>query len=82
MPVVRGNKHTYARMDLDYSLPGEVIVSMDSYITDAIDKFPEEMMKTIKTPKGNHLLKVDDACVKLCERDNIIFTGWWQIYYS
>ena len=76
MPVVRGNKHTYARMDLDYSLPGEVIVSMDSYITDAIDKFPEEMMKTIKTPAGNHLFKVDDACVKMCERDEKNFHGF------
>ena len=32
MPVVRGKKHTYSGMDLDYSSPGEVIVSMESYI--------------------------------------------------
>ena len=54
-------------------MPGEVIVSMDSYITEAIDEFPEKMMKTIKTPAGNHLFKVDVACVKLCKRDKIIF---------
>ena len=30
------------------------------------------MMKAIKTPAGNHLFEVDEACVKLCERDNII----------
>ena len=30
------------------------------------------MNKTIKTPVGNHLFKVNGACVKLCERDNII----------
>ena len=24
-------------------------------------------------PEGNHLLKVNDACEKLCERDKIIF---------
>ena len=45
---------------------------MDSYIIEAIDEFPEEMMNTIKTPAGNQLLKVDDECVKLCERDRII----------
>ena len=42
-------------MDLEYSSPGEVIFSMDSYITEAIDKLPEETMKTIKTPAGNQL---------------------------
>ena len=60
-------------MDLNYRSPGEVIVSMDSYITEAIDKFPEEMTKTIKTPAVNHLFKVDDTCVKLCKRDKTIF---------
>ena len=46
---------------------------MDRYITEATDKFPEEMMKSIKTSAGNHFLKVDNTCAKLCERENIIF---------
>ena len=33
IPVTRGKKHIYIRMDLDYRTPGEVIVLMDSYIT-------------------------------------------------
>ena len=41
MPFTRGKKHTYVGMDLDYSTPGDMIVSMDSYITTAIDEFPE-----------------------------------------
>ena len=61
MPVIRGKKHTYVVMDLNYSSPEEVIVYTDSYIPEAIYEFPEEMMKTINTPAGNHLLKVDDA---------------------
>ena len=32
-PLVIRKKHTYVRMDLDYSSPGEVIVFMDSYTT-------------------------------------------------
>ena len=64
MIVSRGNKHTYVRMDLDYSSPGKVILSMNSYITEAIENPPEEMMKSIKTPTGNHLLKVNDTCIK------------------
>ena len=66
MPVARGNKHAYVGMDLSYSTPGSVIVSMDSYITKAIDEFLKEMMKLIKTMARNHILKVDDACEKLC----------------
>ena len=79
MPVVRGKDHTYVGMDLDYSSPGEVIISMDSYITELIDEFPEEMMKIINMPGGNHLFKVDNAFVKLCERELRSFSiGWWQ----
>ena len=61
IPVARGKKHTYVGMDLNYSIPGEVIVSMDSYITKAIDEFPKEMTKPIKMPAGNHPFKVNDA---------------------
>ena len=46
---------------------------MDRYITEAVDEFLEEMMRTIETLAGNHLFKVDEACVKLCERDKIVF---------
>ena len=42
MPVVRGKKLTYVGMDLDYSLPGEVIFSVDRYIIEAIDEFPKK----------------------------------------
>ena len=73
MPVVIGKKHTYVVMDLDSISLGGVIVSLESYTKEVIDKFTEEMTKKIKNPAGNHIFKVDDACVKLLERDNIIF---------
>ena len=68
MPVARGKKHTYVGIYIDYSLPGKANVSTDSYITEAIDKFSEEMMQKIKTAAGNHLFKVDDASTNICER--------------
>ena len=40
--VARGKKHTYLGMNLGYGTPGEVIVSMDSYITKAIDNSPKK----------------------------------------
>lgn len=36
IPVARVKKHTYVGMDLDYTSTGEVIVSMGSYIIEAI----------------------------------------------
>ena len=42
MTVVRGNTHTYVGIEIYYSTPGEEIVYMDSYITEAVDGFPEE----------------------------------------
>ena len=71
--MVIGKKHNYAGMELDYSSPGEVIVSMDSYITEAIDGFLEEMTQKIQMLEGNHFFKVDDTCAKLFERNKIIF---------
>ena len=58
MPVVRGKKHTYVGMDLEYIPPGEVIMSMNGYITEAIEKSPEEMMKTIKIRQGTTFLRL------------------------
>ena len=42
MTVVRGNTHTYVGIEIYYSTPEEEIVYMDSYITEAVDGFPEE----------------------------------------
>ena len=66
IPIARGKRNTYVGKDLGYSTPGKLIVSTDSYITEAIDKLSEEMMKPIKTTAGNHLFKVNNACGKLC----------------
>ena len=41
MAFVRGKNHTYVGMDVNNSFPGELVMSMDSYITEAIEKSPE-----------------------------------------
>ena len=66
MPFVKGKKHTYVRMDFNYSSPGEVIVSMESYTTEAIEKLPEETMKK-KRQWGTTFLRLTmhvDNCAK------------------
>ena len=45
MPVVKVKQHIYVRMDLDNSKPGDVKVSMDSYIIKAIEEFTEEIIE-------------------------------------
>ena len=65
MPMVRGGKQIYAGIDLDYSQTVEVIVSMCSYIAEAIDNFTEDIMKKVKTSAGNQLFKVEKLCDKL-----------------
>ena len=52
MTVVRGNTHTYVGIEIYYSTPGEEIVYMDSYITEAVDGFPEETKKYLKRRQG------------------------------
>jgi hypothetical protein len=41
MRVLRGKKHNYMGMDLDYSVPGKVRVTMVDYLKRVITKFPE-----------------------------------------
>ena len=79
MLVARGKKHTYVGIYLNYSSPGKVIVSMDSYITEAIDEFPKDIMKTIKMLAGNHPFKVDESCVKYAKEIRSSFTGWGEV---
>ena len=61
MTVTREKKHRYLGMDMDWSKPGTLQVSMVSYIDDIFEDFPEIIDKTSRTPHTDHLLKVKDA---------------------
>ena len=75
MPVARGKKHTYVGIYIDYSLPGKANVSTDNYITEAIDKFSEEMMQKIKTTAGNHPT-INSVKIHL-KANNLNVVHWW-----
>ena len=74
MPIKRGKKHTYVGMDLDFSNNGEVIVTMDNYIEECIDEFPDVIKRESKTPATDNLLKVDKFSRKLGERQKSFST--------
>ena len=50
-------------MCLDYSIPGEVRVSMEEYLRGVLDDFPEEITETPETPEtpaASNLFNVRD----------------------
>ena len=46
----RGDKHQYLGIDLDYSQPDKVKVSMKKFTRKVIYEFPEPLPKTVSTP--------------------------------
>jgi hypothetical protein len=55
---VRGKKHTYLVMQLEYMNDGKCIIGIISYKEEIIDSFPHMIDKTPTTPAADLLLKV------------------------
>jgi hypothetical protein len=56
--AVRGKRHDYLAMVLDYNIPGEVGIDMVAYVSDMVKDFPEDL-KLEKYPWNENLFKVD-----------------------
>ena len=54
----RGKRHDYLGMWLDYSVPGEVRISMEEYLRGVLDDFLEEITETPETPAKSNLFTV------------------------
>jgi hypothetical protein len=68
MQVSRGKIHTYLGMKIDFTVPGQVSVSMFGYIQEILDVFDEADPKGvgIKTSAApSDLFRVDEDCEKL-----------------
>jgi hypothetical protein len=66
LTVCRGKLHDYLGMTLDYSLPGKVVINMDHYVNELLDKVPVDMRNgTSTTPAAAHLYDVNDEAEKL-----------------
>ena len=64
MKINRGKIHEYLGMALDFSISGEVKITMTPYILEVIEDFSkyDPGSKTAHTPAADHLFKVrDDA---------------------
>ena len=62
LTVLRGKRHKYLGMTLDYTKKGKVKVNMVKYVHDTWTMFPEELDGKVATPAAEHLFEVrEDA---------------------
>ena len=59
-----GKRHDYLGMWLNYSIPGEVRISMEEYRRGVLDDFPEEITETPETPATSNLFNVREDSEK------------------
>jgi hypothetical protein len=57
--AIRGNRHDYLAMILDFSIPGILQVDMTPYVKSMIEEFPDKLSGKTKTPWNENLFKVD-----------------------
>jgi hypothetical protein len=73
--AVRGKRHDYLAMILDFSIPGILQVDMTPYVESMIEDFPEEIKGTTKMPWNQNLFKVDPTSKPLdLERAKLFHT--------
>ena len=58
MSVMRGKQHEYLGMELDYSMPGKVRISMSKFVEELLDMLPQDMCGYAMTPAGENLFMV------------------------
>jgi len=76
MTVSRGKVHKYLGMTLDYSVRGQVKISMCDYVEEiltAFDKAEPKCAGTKSSAAPDNLFKVDDDCKKLSTKQAVEF---------
>jgi len=68
-----GLVHDYLGMKFDYPTPGQVEISMDMYIANIIDSFPEQITGVSATPVTDKLFLICDDDRPLPEEQAIMF---------
>jgi hypothetical protein len=76
MKVSQGKVHTFLGMTLNFTTPGEVIISMFDYIDELLNAF-EKAEPSIKGTKSSaapsDLFKIDKDCEKLHPSKAVVF---------
>ena len=74
MKAVRGKKHDYLAMILDYSTKGKVKINMTRYVKDRIKDFPDKITSTNSSPASEKLFNINDSPPLEKERAEIFHT--------
>ena len=69
MTITRGKVHKYLGMNIDYSSPGKVILSIINYIGKILDDITEYMKGESDTPAAHHLFDIAEDATKLSQSD-------------
>ena len=64
---------TYLGMDLNFEKPGEVSISIESYINKILEEFPEPITEDAATCTGTHLFTVNKNGKKISDERDILF---------
>ena len=59
LTITRGKKHEYLGMSIDFSTPGQVMISMYDYVQKLINKLPNDMVGNKPTAAPEYLFKTD-----------------------
>jgi hypothetical protein len=75
MKICRDKIHDYLGMDLDFTVPGQVKITMIPYVNEIVDQFSEydNSLSTAATPAAKHLFKVNDEAKPLAEDQKTVF---------
>jgi hypothetical protein len=65
----RGKVHDYLGMTLDFSKPGEVVVTMINYIKGILHEAPKEMRGKAATPAAHHLFQINETNPTKLDKD-------------
>ncbi len=71
--AVRGKRHEYLTMILDFTEPGVLRIDMRDYVKGMIDNFSEKLSGKTKGPWNENLFKVDESSPKLENEETKFF---------
>jgi hypothetical protein len=73
LTINRGKKHEYLGMNIDFSVKGEVRITMYDYVEKLIRQLPSDMIGTKKTTAAEYLFRTDASGVLLSAADKETF---------
>ena len=71
--IIHGKIQKYLVMNIDYSFPVKVNLSMVDYILKVIGEIPEDMKGESSTPASLHLFNIVEDTTKLSQTDKDLF---------